>query len=144
MIGISNKLKEMNVKIRILKKSSIAGFVLLILSLFCITDVTIVKEYWIGIWASGQQLTERRNNPPAPGLSNNTLRQEVNKWIRTSGKFDAVIDFDPVVSDPADPNKIKKEYLFQNDYLHFNVAGYQAMADAIDLNLFKQVKAVTY
>ena len=71
-------------------------------------------------------------------------RQEVNKWIRTSGKFDAVIDFDPVVSDPADPNKIKKEYLFQNDYLHFNAAGYKAMADAIDLNLFKQVKAVTY
>ena len=144
MIGISNKLKEMNVKIRILKKSSIAGFVLLILSLFCITDVTIAKEYWIGIWASGQQLTERRNNPPAPVLSNNTLRQEVNKWIRTSGKFDAVIDFDPVVSDPTDLNKIKTEYLFQNDYLHFNVAGYQAMADAIDLNLFKQVKAVTY
>ena len=134
----------MNVKIRILKKSSIAGFVLLILSLFCITDVTIVKEYWIGIWASGQQLTERRNNPPAPVLSNNTLRQEVNKWIRTTGKFDAVIDFDPVVSDPTDLNKIKTEYLFQNDYLHFNVAGYQAMADAIDLNLFKQVKAVTY
>ena len=134
----------MNVKIRILKKSSIAGFVLLILSLFCITDVTIAKEYWIGIWASGQQLTERRNNPPAPVLSNNTLRQEVNKWIRTSGKFDAVIDFDPVVSDPTDLNKIKTEYLFQNDYLHFNVAGYQAMADAIDLNLFKQVKAVTY
>ena len=53
-------------------------------------------------------------------------------------------DFDPAVSDPADPNKIKKEYLFQNDYLHFNVAGYQAMAEAIDLNLFKQVKAVTY
>ena len=134
----------MNVKIRILKKSSIAGFVLLILSLFCITDVTIAKEYWIGIWASGQQLTERRNNPPAPVLSNNTLRQEVNKWIRTSGKFDAVIDFDPVVSDPTDLNKIKTEYLFQNDYLHFNAAGYKAMADAIDLNLFKQVKAVTY
>ena len=71
-------------------------------------------------------------------------RQEVNKWIRTSGKLDAVIDFDPAVSDPADPNKIKTEYLFQNDYLHFNVAGYQAMAEAIDLELFKQEKAVTH
>jgi lysophospholipase L1-like esterase len=66
------------------------------------------------------------------------VRDTVNNWIRTSGQFDAVIDFDPVVSDPADPNKILAAYLFQNDYLHFNPAGYQAMADSIDLDLFKQ------
>jgi lysophospholipase L1-like esterase len=70
-------------------------------------------------------------------------RQEVNKWIRTSGKFDAVIDLDAAVRDPANPAKLLPEY-DTGDHLHLNVAGYQKMADAIDLNLFKQVKAVTY
>ena len=59
------------------KKSSIAGIILLILSLFCTSSMAVAEECWIGTWASGQQLTEPRNNPPAPGLSNNTLRQVV-------------------------------------------------------------------
>lgn len=67
----------MEIKMRILKKSSIAGFVLLILSLFCTSCVASAKECWVGTWVSGQQLTEPRNLPPAPGLSNNTLRQVV-------------------------------------------------------------------
>jgi lysophospholipase L1-like esterase len=62
---------------RIFRKSSIAGFVLLILSLSCASCVASAKECWIGTWVSGQQLTEPRNLPPAPGLSNNTLRQVV-------------------------------------------------------------------
>jgi len=64
-------------KMRILKKSSIAVFVLFILSLFCTSDVAAAEDCWIGTWVSGQQLTERRNMPPAPGLSNNTLRQVI-------------------------------------------------------------------
>jgi lysophospholipase L1-like esterase len=67
-------------------------------------------------------------------------RQEVNKWIRTSGKFDAVIDLDAAVRDPANPNKLLPEY-DTGDHLHLSVAGYQKMAEAIDLNLFKQKKA---
>ncbi len=67
-----------------------------------------------------------------------TVRDTVNNWIRTSGQFDAVIDLDPVVCDPADPNKLLPAYLYQNDYLHLNVAGYQAMANAINLDLFKK------
>ena len=59
------------------KKSSMTGFIFLILSLFCISHVAVAADCWIGTWASGQQLTERRNLPPAPGLSNNTLRQIV-------------------------------------------------------------------
>jgi lysophospholipase L1-like esterase len=62
---------------RIFRKSSMAGFVLLILSLSCTSCVVSAKECWIGTWVSGQQLTEPHNNPPAPGLSNNTLRQVV-------------------------------------------------------------------
>ncbi len=70
-------------------------------------------------------------------------RQEVNKWIRTSGKFDAVIDLDAAVRDPANPTKLLPEY-DTGDHLHLNVAGYQRMAEAIDLDLFKQEKAVTH
>lgn len=64
------------------------------------------------------------------------VRDTVNNWIRTSGKFDAVIDLDAAVRDPADPNKLLAAY-DSGDHLHLNVAGYQKMADAIDLDLFK-------
>ena len=50
-----------------------------------------------------------------------------------------MIDFDATVRDPVDPTKFKAEYypgLNANDWLHLNVIGYKAMADAIDLNLF--------
>jgi len=62
---------------RILKKSSIAGFILLVLSLCCTSHVAVAKDCWIGTWVSAQQLTEPRNLPPAPRLSNNTLRQVI-------------------------------------------------------------------
>jgi lysophospholipase L1-like esterase len=67
----------MEIKMRIFRKTSIAGFILLILSLSCTSYIASAKECWIGTWVSGQQLTEDRNMPPAPGLSNNTLRQVV-------------------------------------------------------------------
>jgi lysophospholipase L1-like esterase len=70
-------------------------------------------------------------------------RQTVNKWVRTSGKFDAVIDLDAAVRDPANPNKLLPAY-DTGDHLHLSVAGYQKMAEAIDLNLFKQKKAVSH
>ena len=62
-------------------------------------------------------------------------REAVNQWIRTSGSFDAVIDFDAVVRDPAHPTKMKAEF-DSGDHLHPNDTGYKAMADAIDLSLF--------
>jgi lysophospholipase L1-like esterase len=65
-----------------------------------------------------------------------TARQTVNEWIRTSGKFDAVIDLDAAVRDPANPTKLLPAY-DSGDRLHLSVAGYQAMADAIDLALFQ-------
>ena len=66
-----------------------------------------------------------------------TKRQAVNKFIRTSGAYDAVIDFDAVVRDPALPERILAMY-DSGDHLHPNDAGYKAMADAIDLSLFKK------
>jgi lysophospholipase L1-like esterase len=67
----------MEIKMRMLKKSGIAGFILLIISLFCTSHVAAAEDCWIGTWVSAQQLTEHRNLPPAPGLSNNTLRQVI-------------------------------------------------------------------
>ena len=64
-----------------------------------------------------------------------SFRQSVNRWIRTSGTFDAVMDFDALARDPNDPTRIRAEY-DAGDHLHPNDAGYKAMADAIDLSIF--------
>jgi lysophospholipase L1-like esterase len=61
-------------------------------------------------------------------------RQAVNAWIRTSGAFDGVVDFDAALRDPADPSRYLPVY-DHGDHLHPNDAGYQAMANAIDLRL---------
>jgi lysophospholipase L1-like esterase len=62
-------------------------------------------------------------------------RQTVNHWIRTSRDFDGVIDFDAVVRDPDHPARLLPRFA-SRDHLHPNDAGYQAMADAIDLSFF--------
>jgi lysophospholipase L1-like esterase len=62
------------------------------------------------------------------------IREAVNAWIRTSGAFDGVIDFDAVMRDPADPLRLDPAY-DSGDHLHPNDAGYQAMADAINLDM---------
>ncbi|MCR8851129.1 GDSL-type esterase/lipase family protein [Rossellomorea sp. SC111] len=62
-------------------------------------------------------------------------RQEVNHWIRTSGKFDGVIDFDKALRDPDEPEHYLKKY-DSGDHLHPNDEGYQRMADTVDLSLF--------
>lgn len=64
------------------------------------------------------------------------VRQEVNKWIRTSDAFDGVIDFDAVLRDPDHPARISARFSSE-DHLHPNDAGYQAMADSINLALFQ-------
>ena len=66
-----------------------------------------------------------------------TKRQAVNKFIRTGGAYDGVIDFDAVVRDPEHPERFLAMY-DSGDHLHPNDAGYKAMADAIDLSLFKK------
>lgn len=60
-----------------------------------------------------------------------TVRDELNNWIRTSGEYDAVVDFDRTMADPADPDRLNPAY-DSGDRLHPNDAGYHAMAEAID------------
>lgn len=64
-------------------------------------------------------------------------RKAVNEWIRSSHAFDGVIDFDKAVQDPAAPDRILAAY-DSGDHLHPGDAGYKAMADAIDLQLFNK------
>jgi lysophospholipase L1-like esterase len=71
-----------------------------------------------------------------PNALNEADRQAVNAWIRAPGHFDAVIDFDKVVADPAHPDRLKAEYDF-GDGLHPSAAGHKAMGEAIDLKLFR-------
>lgn len=64
------------------------------------------------------------------------MREEVNAWIRTSGRVDAVFDFDATTRDPADPLRLNPAYN-PGDHVHPNDSGNQAMADAIDLGTFR-------
>jgi lysophospholipase L1-like esterase len=58
------------------------------------------------------------------------LRQQLNDWIRTAGAFDAVVDFDAVLRDPAQPRRLRAAF-DSGDHLHPGDAGYRAMAEAI-------------
>ncbi len=61
-------------------------------------------------------------------------RNEVNEWIRNSGRFDAVFDFDFVVRNPQDTASLVSS--FQDDGLHPDLQGFRKMADCIDIGLF--------
>jgi lysophospholipase L1-like esterase len=64
------------------------------------------------------------------------IRVAVNDWIRNSGQFDGVIDFDAIARDPANPKHIKAEDN-SGDNLHPNDAAYETMAGSIDLGTLK-------
>jgi len=70
-----------------------------------------------------------------PGPLSEKDRQAVNDWISTGGHFDAVIDFDAVVRDPRQPERLKPEFDC-GDHLHPSPAGYKAMGESIPLALF--------
>jgi lysophospholipase L1-like esterase len=72
---------------------------------------------------------------PVFTIANEAKRQAVNAWIRTSGEYDAVIDFDRVLRDPDAPARILPLY-DSGDHGHPTDAGYRALADSINLGLF--------
>lgn len=69
-----------------------------------------------------------------------TVRQAVNAWIRSSGEFDGVIDFDLATRDPARPTRLLPAY-DSGDHLHPNDLGYEAMGNAVPLSLFRSLGA---
>ncbi len=63
-------------------------------------------------------------------------RHALNEWIRTSNVYDGVADFDAAVRDNTHPTKTLAQYDV-GDHLHLNAAGYEAIANSIDLALFR-------
>ncbi len=72
-------------------------------------------------------------HPPAETEAD---RQAINAWIRAPGNFDAVIDFDAALRDPADPARLDPKY-DSGDGLHPSLDGYRAMAAAVPLELLR-------
>jgi lysophospholipase L1-like esterase len=95
----------------------------------------INRAHTHGIKVIGATLTPEEGVPTMSDRGEK-IRQTVNEWIRTSGAFDAVVDFDAVIRDPSRPIRMRPE-LNPGDHIHPNDAGNQAMADAFDLKLFK-------
>lgn len=79
-------------------------------------------------------LTPCGNNALYGSATNNAKRAAINEWIRTQSPADAIIDFDLAVRDANKPDVIAADY-DGGDGLHFNAAGYERLAQAIDLNL---------
>lgn len=87
-----------------------------------------VRAYGITILPFGKSMYDSPSHEAA--------RQAVNAWIRTGGTFDAVLDMDATVRDPAAPAELLPAY-DSGDHLHPSVAGYRKMAEMIDLRLFE-------
>lgn len=71
-----------------------------------------------------------------PAAHNETDRQELNQWIRTSGVFDAVADFDAAIRDPENPQRMRKDADL-GDGLHQSPNGFRLMAEAVPLAALK-------
>ena len=92
-----------------------------------------------GIKVIGCTLTPFENETFLPGAWNprrEAVRQAVNDWLRKAEGFDAVVDFDRALRDPAHPTQMLAIYDC-GDHLHPSDLGYRAMGDAIDLALFE-------
>jgi lysophospholipase L1-like esterase len=86
-----------------------------------------------GIKVYGATLTPFNGNGYY-STNSEACRQRINTWVRSTPKYDAVIDFDKIVRNPADTSRILATY--NNDGLHPNAAGYALMGNSIDTNLF--------
>jgi lysophospholipase L1-like esterase len=98
------------------------------------------KAHARGLFAYGATITPFGGNSYYTA-AHEAERQAVNAWFRTNTVYDGVLDFDLVARDPANPVNINPLYyngLNAGDGLHMNPAGYQALADSINLNLFTQ------
>lgn len=112
---------------------------------FLLAQAGVSNEHWVGTWTTAVvgrppqgQLGQGRGQAPqgqaATTPPNQPARQTVNEWIRTGKAYDGVIDFDAVLRDPAQPTKFAPKY-DSGDHLHPNDAGYELMANTINLEM---------
>jgi lysophospholipase L1-like esterase len=94
----------------------------------------VVQAHAAGIKVYGATLLPIGNSTKYT-VANEATRQAVNEWIRTPGNFDAVLDFEAVVKDPA-TNPLRIKAAWTGDYVHPNAAGYSAIGNSIPVNLF--------
>src|SRR5205814_1767195 len=92
----------------------------------------IAKAHAKGIKVFGATLLPIQNSRKDTA-ENIATQQAVNRWIRESGAYDAVLDFEKVVQDPQSPLRIGAN--LTGDYVHPNTQGYRLMAESIDLKL---------
>lgn len=102
-------------------------------------DQIITRAHAQGIRVYGATITPFGGNTgyDDPNGYREAARQTVNRWIRTSGRFDAVVDFDQVARDPAQPRQLSAAYDV-GDHLHLNPTGYKALADAVPAWIFQR------
>jgi lysophospholipase L1-like esterase len=100
-------------------------------------DQIIVRAHAQDIRVYGATLTPFGGNEgyDDPAGLREGARRTVNEWIRHAGRFDAVIDFDAAVRDPAAPRQLSPAYDV-GDHLHLNPTGYGALAAAVPSRLF--------
>ena len=96
----------------------------------------IARAHARGLTIIGATLTPYEGAAYATSVGE-AKRQAVNQWIRTSRAYDGVVDFEAATRDPSQPGRLLPAFN-PGDHLHPNDAGYQAMAEVIDLGLFKK------
>jgi lysophospholipase L1-like esterase len=102
--------------------------------LFALTQI-VTRAHEHGIKVFGATLTPYQGAGYYSDVGEK-MRQDVNQWIRTSGIFDGVIDFDQITRDPARPSVFSAQ-ADSGDHLHPGDEGYKEMGSAIDLSLFR-------
>lgn len=99
----------------------------------------IAQAHAVGLRVLGATLTptlgSRATRVGEPGMPQQ-IRHRINDWIRSSGAFDGVVDFEAALRDPAQPDRYASS-LDSGDHLHPNDKGYRALADAMDLSLLQ-------
>jgi lysophospholipase L1-like esterase len=93
------------------------------------------RAHRAGITVIGATITPYGCPAGCFGSDQEATRQQVNAWIRSTPAFDGVADFDAAIRDPQDPGRVLPAY--QADPLHPNIAGQRALAESIDLSLFR-------
>ncbi|MEO3744009.1 SGNH/GDSL hydrolase family protein [Plantactinospora sp. B5E13] len=106
--------------------------------LICAYDQIVTRAHAQGIRVYGGTLAPfgGHGDYDDPTGLREASRQAVNGWIRTSGRFDEVLDFDVAVRDPGHPGRLRAA-VDTGDHLHLNPTGYRLLAEAVPVELFR-------